>query len=299
MDIFTEGFHGRGVTLEQLRAFVFIAEQGCFGRAGEILGRTQSTLSASLKRLEEEIGCRLINRRQGHILGLTDEGRMLLPAARDILVRMTRAMQSIKTPLLSGKITFGVPDDFCTSELHKIIVLCLLENPGLRIEVTSAASATLAKLFEQMKLDIVILKEVAGQPIVTGLEAVLCIEPLYWVSGIGTQFHYLREIPLVTFPSGCVIRKCATEALERVGKAYYCSYTSGSFENIKSAAKDGIGIALLPENTLTDDLRVITSEQGAPDVPAIQWVLRATSQRPQYQRFAQYLQRLWPESDKV
>ena len=65
-----ERIEGRGITLEQLRIFVSIAECGGFGRAGEELGRTQSTLSAGLKRLEEDVGCRPLELLHGHLLGV-------------------------------------------------------------------------------------------------------------------------------------------------------------------------------------------------------------------------------------
>ncbi|WP_245929552.1 LysR family transcriptional regulator [Brenneria roseae] len=290
-DIGTDRFDGRSVTLEQLRAFVFVADHGGFGRAGEELGRTQSTLSISLKRLEADIGCRLINRRQGHIVGLTDEGQQLLPAARDILTRTTRAIQSVRKFQLRGKITLGVPDDFRVDNLHKAVSWCLEENPELRVEITAASSSALAVLSERRNLDVVILKKIAGQPIIADTESVLSVEQLHWVSSKKEHFNNIPEIPLITFPEGCVIRTCAIQALERAGKPYFLSYVSASFENIRSAAANGLGIGLLPQKAVTGDLQVLSSAYGAPGVPAIQLILNVTTQGELYQLFADYLRR--------
>ncbi|CDH04707.1 Putative LysR family transcriptional regulator (fragment) [Xenorhabdus bovienii str. oregonense] len=71
LDLRTDRLSGRGITLEQLRAFVYVATYGGFAKAGEELGRSQSTLSFSIKRLEEDIGCRLIDRRHGYLIELT------------------------------------------------------------------------------------------------------------------------------------------------------------------------------------------------------------------------------------
>lgn len=290
-DIQVNGLNVRGVTLEQLRAFVFIAKHGGFSRAGEELGRTQSTLSTSLKRLEEMIGCTLINRQQGHIIGLTNEGQQLLPAAQDILSRMSGALQSVRNYRLEGKITLGVPADFRIMNLNRVISWCLGENPGLKIEIIAADSLTLALLSERKQLDIIIRKEIAGQPVNQENERILYVEQLHWVSSKSDSFNEIPEIPLVTFFHGCVIRACAIDALERVRKPYFLSYTSGSFDNIREAVKSGLGIALLPQNALTEAFSILSHDDGAPSVSAVQLVLAVKTQGELYELFADYLRR--------
>ncbi len=280
---------GRGITLEQLRAFVFVAKYNGFGRAGEELRRTQSTLSASLRRLEEDIGCRLIERRQGHVVGLTEEGLRLLPAARDILHRTSRAINSLTKSSMEGKVTLGVPDDFEIDNIHKIISLSFEENPGLRVEVTAAPSAVLARMAQEQLLDVIILKGIAGQPVVTDTERVIRVDPLHWVGSGATHFDELQEVPLVTFPEGCVIRNSAVSALKEVGRPYYFSYVSGSFESIKKAVLSGLGVGLLPKSALSDELYILSEENGVPDVPTIQLVLSVTKSGHLYERFSRYL----------
>ncbi len=50
------------ITIKQLRAFAAVAREGSFTRAAAKLHVTQSTLTASIKILESEIGCRLFDR---------------------------------------------------------------------------------------------------------------------------------------------------------------------------------------------------------------------------------------------
>ncbi|GAB82742.1 Morphology and auto-aggregation control protein [Shimwellia blattae] len=282
---------GRGITLEQLRAFVFIAEHRSFGSAGEALGRTQSTLSAGLRRLEEDVGCRLIERKQGHILGLTDEGRQLLPAARDILARTSRALGALSKRNMTGQIALGVPDDFETGNLNRIISLCLEENPGLKVQITSASSAVLSALAARQEIDVVITKSMAGQPLTSENDRLLWVETLHWVSAGTLNFNQPDEIPLVTFPEGCVIRHCAVAALENASRRYYFSYVSGSFNNIRSAAVSGLGIGLLPKSALTGELYELTPQDGAPSVPAIQLILSIVRPGRLNQLFSSYIER--------
>ncbi|WP_340613482.1 LysR family transcriptional regulator [Xenorhabdus thailandensis] len=288
-DISTNRFDGRSITLEQLRAFVFVATHGGFAKAGEELGRTQSTLSFSIKRLEDDIGCRLIDRRQGSIIGLTHEGKQLLPAAKEILSRMTQALQLVKKLQLRGKITLGVPNDFSITKLHKAISYCLTEHPELKIEITAASSPVLSALLENQQLDMAITKEIAGQPINTNDKSILLIESLHWVASKHLYFSELPEIPLVIFPDGCIIRQYAIKTLEHVNKPYFFSYVSSSFENIKSAIAHGLGIGLLPRSALTNEQCILSSEHGVPSIPAIQLVLNVAVQSDLHTLFANYL----------
>ena len=52
----------RGSDFAELRAFAMVVEQGSFTRAAAHLGVTTSTLSATIRRLEERIGVRLLHR---------------------------------------------------------------------------------------------------------------------------------------------------------------------------------------------------------------------------------------------
>lgn len=67
-----------------LRSFVTVVDTGNFTRASEHLHLTQSTVSQHVIRLEENLGCRLLDRGQRHVLP-TEEGERLLGYARSIL----------------------------------------------------------------------------------------------------------------------------------------------------------------------------------------------------------------------
>lgn len=289
LEVQDERLVARGITLEQMRTFVFIAEEGGFGKAGELLGRTQSTLSTSLRRLEDDVGCKLIERRQGHIVGLTEEGRQLLPAARDILRRTSRAVNSLKQPNLKGRVSLGVPDDFAIENLNNIISLCIEENPDLRVEVTSASSPTLSAMADKQLLDIIILKGVSGQPVEAESDKIIRTDPLYWVSAEPVNFDDIQEIPLVTFLDGCAIRECAITSLNNVNRSYYFSYTSSSFENIKSAIQNRLGVGVLPRHSLSDDLYILSEHNGAPNIPSVQFILSITKTGELYENFSRYL----------
>ncbi len=69
--------------LYQLRYFLAVAETASFSRAAERVFVTQPTLSAGIKKLEQDLGCRLLERSSRRV-GLTAAGERLLARARVI-----------------------------------------------------------------------------------------------------------------------------------------------------------------------------------------------------------------------
>jgi len=73
-----------GLTLDQLRTLVAVAETGSFSAAGRQLGRVQSSISQSIQTLEQQLGVSIFDR-NGRTPKLTDIGRALLGDAVEVL----------------------------------------------------------------------------------------------------------------------------------------------------------------------------------------------------------------------
>lgn len=76
-----------GLTLDQLRVFIMVAEAGSFRAAAKRLGRVQSAVSHAIANLEAELRVTLFDR-SGHRPELTVEGKALLADARATVQRM-------------------------------------------------------------------------------------------------------------------------------------------------------------------------------------------------------------------
>ncbi len=79
----------------QLRAFRVLARTGSFTQTARELHLTQSGISHSMKALESETGCRLLDR-LGKKVVLTQAGEQLLQHAEKILSEMESARESLK-----------------------------------------------------------------------------------------------------------------------------------------------------------------------------------------------------------
>ncbi|WP_460528267.1 LysR family transcriptional regulator [Flindersiella endophytica] len=92
--------------LRLVRYFVAVAERGHFGRAAEALHLTQPSLSRQVRRLEQQVGARLLDRTpQGS--RLTDAGSAFLPQAKALLRSAASAAASARAAAEPSRITIG------------------------------------------------------------------------------------------------------------------------------------------------------------------------------------------------
>jgi DNA-binding transcriptional LysR family regulator len=80
--------------VESVQAFVAIADFQSFTRAAEALGTTQGAISVKLKRLEDRIGQRLIERTPRSVR-LSAQGALFLDGARGFLAAHERAVAGL------------------------------------------------------------------------------------------------------------------------------------------------------------------------------------------------------------
>ncbi|WP_024800157.1 LysR family transcriptional regulator [Nocardia sp. BMG51109] len=92
--------------LRLVHSFTVVAEHRHFARAAEILHTTQPSLSRQIRRLENQLGARLIDRSpQGS--RLTDAGEVFLPLARKLLLSANQAVTRTQAAARPSRITIG------------------------------------------------------------------------------------------------------------------------------------------------------------------------------------------------
>jgi DNA-binding transcriptional LysR family regulator len=94
------------VDLRLVRYFVTVADHRHFGRAATALRVAQPSLSRQIRRLEQQLGARLLDRTpQGS--RLTEAGEVFLPAARALLRSVARAAAETRAAAQPSRITIG------------------------------------------------------------------------------------------------------------------------------------------------------------------------------------------------
>lgn len=172
--------------VRQLDYLVAVAREGHFGRAAQACNVSQPTLSAGLRKLEEELGVPLVVR--GHrFLGLTEHGTRVLARARRIVADYEGLRQEISGPgpSLSGTLRLGaIPT--ALPALPSLLNGFCTRHPLVRVAVRSMPSAAILRGLEEMEIDAGITYLAAETP--TGLLAT----PLY-------DEHYVLVTALPAF----------------------------------------------------------------------------------------------------
>ena len=102
----------------RLRSFVTVAEELHFTRAAQRLFATQSTVSATVRALEQELGVALLTRTT-RAVRLTAAGAAFLPEARAALEALDRARASVEPPdsALRGSLAIGTLSSLTTVDV--------------------------------------------------------------------------------------------------------------------------------------------------------------------------------------
>lgn len=260
---------------ELLRAFVAVVECGGFSQAAERLLRGQSAVSLQIKRLEERLGVRLLDRNPRRVV-LTSEGELILDHARRILSLNDELVARLREPELSGLVRLGAPEDFATSHLPNVLARFSRSHPKVALEVTCELTLELLERFNAGGLDLALVKrEPMGH--LGGMR--VWREPLVWVAASRAVAETNDPLPLVVSPRPCVYRKRATDALDSEGRSWRIAYTCGSLTGNHAAVRAGLGLTVLPKAMVPADLTVLNDDiLGLPTLADTEIALIAASQ---------------------
>jgi DNA-binding transcriptional LysR family regulator len=136
------------LTLDQLRAFVTVVEEGSFSAAARKLKRVQSAISTSMANLEDQLGIPLWDR-STKIAKLTEQGQAVLASARRVLLEVD-ALKRVTAGMVLGvepSVSLCVDALFPMSALVDLCVRFAKEMPAVDLRVdTQTLSAVSARV---------------------------------------------------------------------------------------------------------------------------------------------------------
>lgn len=119
--------------LELLETFIRVADTGALSRAARSQGLSQPSVSRRIKSLEDMTGAKLIHRTT-HYLELTDEGRRLLPVARELLSKWEAGLSDLADEEPKGVLRIAAPVGLGQSRLIDEAAIYLKQYPKVQIE---------------------------------------------------------------------------------------------------------------------------------------------------------------------
>ncbi|MDH3451916.1 MAG: LysR family transcriptional regulator [Gammaproteobacteria bacterium] len=151
----------RTVSLEQWRALAAVVDEGGYARAAEALGKSQSTVSHSIQRLEEQLGTRVL-RIRGRRAVLTEIGAVTLRRAR-VLLNESAHIERVAQTLAAGieaEIHLAVDTVFPNQLLLPAVCAFTDLYPDTRIEIVETVISGVEQLLHRGAVQLAITPRV-------------------------------------------------------------------------------------------------------------------------------------------
>lgn len=142
--------------MRNLVTFTYVAEQGSFTKAAELLGYSQSTVSFQIKQLEEELEC-LLFERINHTITLTPRGHELVAYAHKILALEEEFKERPnKEEMLNGHIHIVAPDSVCEDMVCAHYIDFHQKYPFITIRFTTADTQVMFDMLDHNEADLIL-----------------------------------------------------------------------------------------------------------------------------------------------
>ncbi len=247
--------------LEQLQAFLAVAETGSFQQAAQRCGVTQSAVSRQIQALEADLGTTLFHRTTQ--AKLTVAGDRFLPRARKICQEWQNALQDL-ADLMAGKqpeLCVAAIHSLCAYHLPPILQRFCQDYPDVQLRVTALGSDRALKVLKDGLVDLAI---VMNNRFLTA-SAEMVIEVLYdepikvlvaanhpLATYEAVPWEELAKYPQVVFKDGYGMQRIVQEQFERRGANLRAVLELNTPDAFRGVVRQGELVALLPETALVD-----------------------------------------------
>lgn len=255
----------KNLSMDLLRAFVTVVEFNSFTKAGELLGRSQPAISLQINRLEGILDETLLVK-DGKNLILSDVGETIYDYAKQILSLNDLAISECTKSTVMGKVRLGIPSEFATILLPKIVGRFAKAYPNVTLEVNCELSKMLLSRAGKASHDLILaLKNNSLEE----SDDLVKTDSLVWVSGPEYNAQKQTAIPLIVAPEGCIYRQRAIKVLNKIREPWQIVYNIPDLTGIQYAIQEGLGVTVLAKSTVPENLKVIPYSQRYPDLGAV------------------------------
>lgn len=247
--------------IRQLTTFAMIVKLGSFTKAADMLGYSQSAITMQVKALEDEMGTPLFER-FGRTIKLTREGESFFWYADQIL-KLAKEAKDIsaceETP--KGEIILGTPESLCLHCLPELIREYRVRYPDVEIKIRFGTCCELYDMLHKNFIDVAFFLD---EPIADDnlVAEVLFDEPVVFIA---SPKHPLAQKSIVTpedlngqsfiiTEPGCNYRSRFDDLINAERLRLCSTMEVSSVEIIKKFTKDNLGVTVLPQTTVQDDI---------------------------------------------
>ena len=245
----------RNLDWNLLYAFMAIVQEEGVTRAAERLHVTQPAVSLALKRLEETVGVRLIDRGSGK-LKMTPAGEALYPEACRLYAAISRLPVIFKQApqAVSGKITISIISQVISNDFDKALSTFLRNHPRVELSISIKAVMEIIRELELGKVTLgicggVIPKILTKKWLMREAFGLFCGKSHSLFGKSNLALENLRGEPFVTFTADILGGEHMSDVTALRAKASIGQYVRGRSCNVSEVRRMieiGLGIGFLP-----------------------------------------------------
>lgn len=247
--------------LEQLQAFLSVAETGSFQKAAIKRNVTQSTISRQVQGLETELGLPLFHRTTQ--AKLTVGGERFWPYARKICQTWENAQKELAS-LLAGQqpeLCIAAIHSLCASYLPPVLQKFCYAYPEVQLRVTSLGSDRALKVLKDGLVDVAIVMN--NRSFTTSSDLLVDIlykEPIQILMAKNHPLARYTHVPwkeLITYPQvvfkdGYGMQRLVQEKFAHAGATLKAVLELNTLDAFRGVVRQGEVIALLPRSALVE-----------------------------------------------
>ncbi|MFA7387624.1 MAG: hydrogen peroxide-inducible genes activator [Thiohalobacteraceae bacterium] len=285
------------MTLTELRYLVALAHTRHFGRAATSCFVSQPTLSVAIKKLEDELGVQLFERRKQEV-SLTEIGARVVEQAQRVMeeVNAIKELANDGRDQLKGPLRLGAIYTLGPYLFPPLIPLLHERAPQMPLIIEENYTARLSERLRQGELDAALLALPFAEPGLVTLplydEPFVVVVPSShpWSRRAAIPAGELAHEPLLMLGSGHCFRDQVMAACPgcgpRLDHPNLAQTVEGtSLETIRHMVASGMGITVLPATAVAADRyaqRLVTIRRFEPPEPQrrVALVWRASFTRP-------------------
>jgi DNA-binding transcriptional LysR family regulator len=268
--------------IEAVRAFATVADLRSFTRAAEALGTTQSAISLRLKKLEEQLQVRLLDRTPRSVR-ISTEGTKFLEYARELLAAHDRAFHYARKKEYHA-LKIGISDHVVGATLPSLLSCMKPSDTGILIELELGFSTDLLKKYDAGELDAIIIRSGDRR------EGEILLEDNYgWFAASSMVPLPNPPVPLVTVRSQCSVRSMALRALDLARIPWTDAFVGGEVAAVTAAVEAGIGIAPLANRIAPPSTVDVGSALSLPKLPSAKVILLSSLSKPELKKVVRIL----------
>lgn len=247
--------------IRQIKYFIEVAKTEHMTEAALNLHVAQSAVSQQIANLEKELNVKLFER-SGRNVKLTPVGRIFLEHIEIAMLEMEHAVEKVNEFLNpeTGVIRLGFPNSIAANTLPRVISSFRQEYPKVNLHVEQGSIQYLFRSIVEGKLNLAFVtpvpkdeKKVSGRIFFSEKLIALVPDdhPLSEQNAI--RLNQLRNEPFILLRIG-LEDNIILEACQRDGFQPTVAFEGENIDTIKNLVAAGLGLSLLPESTVYDNL---------------------------------------------